>query len=60
MEQKIHQQKIAAQAFARSTMALGQNGITNGVHDAVNGASKAKTLPKSFDNIEDCIEAFGM
>jgi hypothetical protein len=38
----------------------GQNGITNGVHDGVNSASKAKTLPKSFDSIEDTIAAFGI
>ncbi|KAF2423106.1 3,4-dihydroxy-2-butanone 4-phosphate synthase in complex with zinc ions [Tothia fuscella] len=33
--------------------------VTNGVHhDGVNGVTKAKTLPKSFDPIEDCVEAF--
>ena len=40
-------------------MAHGQNGITNGVHEGVNGATKAKVLPKSFDSIENTIEAFG-
>lgn len=33
--------------------------VTNGT-TAVNGARKAKTLPKSFDTIEDTISAFGI
>jgi hypothetical protein len=41
-------------------MAHGQNGVTNGVQNGANGVSKAKTLPKSFDSIEDTIAAFGM
>jgi hypothetical protein len=32
--------------------------ITNGVNGA-NGTTKAKTLSKSFDSIQDTVESFG-
>jgi 3,4-dihydroxy 2-butanone 4-phosphate synthase len=32
--------------------------VTNGVHNGTNGVSKAKSLPKSFDSIEDTVAAF--